>query len=436
MKNKVLSSFFRRFSEFNPSKILALGFLIYAAAGLILISLPFAQKQDVSVIDNLFNVVSAMSTTGLTTAAISDIYTVFGEIVLLCLIQLGGLGYMTLTSFIILSCGKKLTGERIKILSAEFRLPQNFEIKSFIKHIVIFTLCVETIGTLLLWLQFRQAGVDHSFYNAVFHAVSAFCTAGFSTFSDGLMQFRENVPVNLTISCLSYLGAIGFIIPSDIYRRLKKQSNEITFTSKVILIMTFLIITLGTGLFALIEKTGLLESFFQVVSASTTTGFNTIQFNNLSTAALMVLIAAMVIGASPSGTGGGLKTTTLSAMFGVISSVMQGHPENITFWGKSIPSHRVMTALATCSMYILFLVITIFALCLCDNHSFIELCFEAASALGTVGLSTGITAGLTSAAKIILIAAMYLGRLGALTLGIAFFYAPSNVVKGKSDLAV
>lgn len=430
--NKILSKIWK----FNPAKILAFGFLIYAIAGVILISLPIAQKHDICFIDNLFNVVSAMSTTGLSTASIPEIYTTFGELILLALIQLGGLGYMTLTSFIILSCGKKLGNERIKILSAEFPLPQNFDKKSFIKHIVIFTFIIEFIGTIILWIQFKQAGINHAFYNAFFHAISSFCTAGFSTFHDGLIQFKGNVSVNLTISILSYLGAIGFIIPSDIYRRLKKETNEITFTTKVILSMTFLIITIGTALFYFIEKTSLLEAFFQIVSASSTTGFNTIPLNNISTAALLVMIIAMVIGASPSGTGGGLKTTTLSAMLGVTSSVIHGNPENITFCGRTIPPHRVMTALATCSMYIIFLIITIFGLCLVDHHSFIELCFEATSALGTVGLSTGITSELTTAAKLILTVAMYLGRLGALTLGIAFFYAPENIVNKKSDLAV
>lgn len=423
-------------ANIKPFKVLALGFLTYVLIGTFLISLPFAQKIQVSLVDNLFNVVSAMSTTGLTTGSVSTMYTFFGQLVLLGLIQLGAIGYMTLTSFFILSRSDKLSTTRIRILSAEFTLPESFKIKQFVKHVVIFTLITELIGSLLLWQEFRTLGIHNCLWAGIFHAVSAFSTAGFSLFSTGLEGFRDNVLVNMTIATLCYMGAIGFIVPLDIYRRLKGESKEITFTSKVILTITALVSILGTFAYVVLEKTDVMMGFFQVMSASTTAGFNTVPIGLLSPSVLLVLIIAMIIGASPSGTGGGIKTTTVSVLIGIVSSVMRGHPEKITFLKRAIPFNRVFTAVAATVCYVSLLTFAVFLLCIFENHSFLELCFETASALGTVGLSMGITSTLTDIGKIILTITMFLGRLGPLTLGIAFFYTSnSRVVRAKSDLA-
>lgn len=420
----------------KPFKILALGFLTYVCIGLLLISLPIAQKVPVSCVDNLFNVVSAMSTTGLATGSVSSMYTFFGELVLLGLIQLGAIGYMTLTSFFILSRNDSLSPTRIKILSAEFTLPDTFKIKQFVKHVVIFTLIVELVGTLLLWLEFSALKLDDSLWSAIFHSVSAFSTAGFSLYSNGLESFKDNISINLIIGALCYTGAIGFIVPLDIYRRLTGESKEITFTSKVILSITTLVSILGTFAYIVLEKTDLIVGFFQIMSASTTAGFNTVPIGELSSAVLVVIMIAMIIGASPSGTGGGIKTTTVSALLGIVSSVMRGHPERITFLKRAIPFNRVFTAVAATVTYLSLLTFSVFLLCIVENHSFLELCFETASALGTVGLSMGITSTLTDIGKVILTATMFLGRLGPLTLGIAFFQTNNNrVISPKSDLA-
>lgn len=423
-------------SKIKPIKLLALGFLTYVIVGVSFISLPIAQKIPVSFVDNLFNVVSAMSTTGLATGAVSNMYTTFGELVLLCLIQLGAIGYMTLTSFFILSGSDRLSSTRIKILSAEFSLPDTFKIKQFVRHVIIFTLIVELIGAILLGLEFKALNLPTPFYSGVFHSVSAFSTAGFSLYSTGLEPFRDNIVVNFVIAALCYIGAIGFIVPLDIYRKIRGQSDEITFTSKVILTITALVAVLGTFGYFVLEKTDLMIGFFQVMSASTTAGFNTVPIGALSTSTLIILIIAMIIGASPSGTGGGIKTTTVSALIGVVSSVMRGHPEKITFLKRTIPFNRVFTAVAAAVSYISLLTFAVFLLCIIEKHTFMQLCFETASALGTVGLSMGITSTLSDVGKIILTIVMFLGRLGPLTFGIAFFHSDtSRVVRGKSDLA-
>lgn len=432
---KLINSLECKLSKFAPYQVIIFGFVTYILTGLLFISLPCAQKMHVSFVDNLFNIVSALSTTGLSTGNISQLYTPFGKLVLLTLIQLGAIGYMTITSFFILSSGNNLSSYRTKILSAEFTLPENFNIKEFIRNIIIYTFVIELIGTIFLSIEFHKLGITNHVWAGVFHAISAFSTAGFSIFSTGLEAFKNDISINIIIAFLCYSGAIGFIIPMDIYRKIIDKNHKITFTTKVILFITALVGILGTVLYLFNSDSNVLTAFFQVMSASTTAGFNTVNIGKLSTTSLAVLIAAMVIGASPSGTGGGIKSTSISVLLGIVGSVMRGQFKQITFLNKAIPLNRVFTAVASTTTYMFTLIIIVYLLTLTEHFSFMELCFEAASALGTVGLSMGITADLTNLGKIILSLAMFLGRVGPLSIGIAFFKSNSNIVACKSDLA-
>lgn len=432
---KLINSLECKLSKFAPYQVIIFGFVTYILTGLLFISLPCAQKIHVSFVDNLFNIVSALSTTGLSTGNISQLYTPFGKLVLLTLIHLGAIGYMTITSFFILSSGNNLSSYRTKILSAEFTLPENFNIKEFIRNIIIYTFVIELIGTIFLSIEFHKLGITNPVWAGVFHAISAFSTAGFSIFSTGLEAFKNDISINIIIAFLCYSGAIGFIIPMDIYRKIIDKNHKITFTTKVILFITALVGILGTVLYLFNSDSNVLTAFFQVMSASTTAGFNTVNIGKLSTTSLAVLIAAMVIGASPSGTGGGIKSTSISVLLGIVGSVMRGQFKQITFLNKAIPLNRVFTAVASTTTYMFTLIIIVYLLTLTEHFSFMELCFEAASALGTVGLSMGITADLTNLGKIILSLAMFLGRVGPLSIGIAFFKSNSNIVACKSDLA-
>lgn len=409
---KLINSLECKLSKFAPYQVIIFGFVTYILTGLLFISLPCAQKMHVSFVDNLFNIVSALSTTGLSTGNISQLYTSFGKLVLLTLIQLGAIGYMTITSFFILSSGNNLSSYRTKILSAEFTLPENFNIKEFIRNIIIYTFVIELIGTIFLSIEFHKLGITNPVWAGVFHAISAFSTAGFSIFSTGLEAFKNDISINIIIAFLCYSGAIGFIIPMDIYRKIIDKNHKITFTTKVILFITALVGILGTVLYLFNSDSNVLTAFFQVMSASTTAGFNTVNIGKLSTTSLAVLIAAMVIGASPSGTGGGIKSTSISVLLGIVGSVMRGQFKQITFLNKAIPLNRVFTAVASTTTYMFTLIIIVYLLTLTEHFSFMELCFEAASALGTVGLSMGITADLTNLGKIILSLAMFLGRVG------------------------
>lgn len=430
------SKFLDFLKSLNSYQLLSLGFLSYLLVGVFFISLPFAQKQNMGFIDNLFNIVSAMSTTGLTTASISEVYSVFGLIVLLILMQLGGLGYMTISSFVILSRFNTISPNRFKILSIEFPLPDNMQITGFIKHIMIYTILIETFGTLVLWWEFSKLGLDTPLWSAFFHSISAFATAGFSLYPNGLEGFKDNVTVNAIISFLCYAGAIGFIVPLDIFRRITKQTTQITFTTKVILSITFSILAVATIFTYFTSNENLLVSFFQIMTASTTAGFNTVAIGSLPSCVLLMIMFVMVIGASPSGTGGGIKTTSISVLLGIIFSVLSGEKEKISFMGNTIPYNRVFTAVATTIVYLLFLFLVILLLSITETFSFLQLAFEASSALGTVGLSTGITGDLSPLGKLIITCAMFGGRVGLLALVLSVFVRKSKPNLRNHDLAV
>lgn len=420
-----------------------MGFFSYVVIGMGLLVLPVAQKVRVSPVDNLFTVVSAMSTTGLTTVSVADSYTFFGQFVVLILMQLGGLGYMTITSFIILSRKGALSGMRHGILSTQFALPQGFWLSQFVRNIVVFTLLIEAAGAVLLYIWFAKADVAAPVWSAIFHSVSAFATAGFSLNNNSLEGFRDNVPVNAVIGTLCYLGAIGFIVLQDAYLACTRKGYRITFTSKTILLITALVLVLSVPVLIFFEPETvhlpwperICVSVFQIMTASSTAGFNTIPIGTLSAASLTVIIVCMVIGASPSGTGGGIKTTSFSALLSILISILCGRTEEVTFFRRTIPMHRLMNAVAAVTLYVIMLWIGIFLLALTERQDYLKLVFEAASALGTVGLSMGVTGALTVAGKLVIIVLMFLGRVGPLTLGMAFFYTSgADVVRRDEDL--
>ncbi len=431
-------------TRLKPAQLLTLGFLSYVVLGVLLLSLTWATSRPVSTLDNLFVVTSAVSTTGLSTVSVAGSYSFFGQFVLLCLFQLGGIGYMTISSFVLLARGRTLSSYRVGVLQAEFALPEELDIKSFIRQVVLFTVIIEFVGTIVLYREFQMAGVESPAWSALFHCVSAFATAGFSLNDDSLEGFRGNYVVCATIGILCYLGAIGFIVIQDAWRAARSREIRITFTSKVILAMTALILIVGTPLLYFTD--GSLQgvppgerfviSAFQIMTASSTAGFNTVPILQLSAASLALIMMAMVIGASPSGTGGGIKTTTLSSLLAVLLSALTGR-QRVTFWNHEIPLIRIFTATASATMYLICLAVGAFVMCLVDRHEFLPIVFEAASALGTVGLSLGITGDLTDAGKLLITLLMFLGRVGPLTIGMAFMHRRYTVEpRGRADLAV
>jgi len=437
---------FRKFLEsVEPARMVALGYLSYAVAGWLLLALPIAHSATrVPALDALFTSTSALSTTGLVTVSTGHDYNLFGQFIILVLIELGGIGYMTFGSFVVLSHSDTLSERRRQIGVTVFSMPREFRIDKFIRSVVVFTVITETVGAIALFLAFSHSGIPNPLWSSIFHSVSAFCTAGFSVYDNSFEQLSGNFWVNLILSIESYLGAMGFIVFVDVWRRLIGKTQYVTLTSRIILVTTAGVSLVAVILFFLGEPSirtlpleeRLMASCFQVMTSVTTVGFNTIPIGKLSQASLFLIIMLMIIGASPSGTGGGLKTTTFSAICGVIWSSLKGR-NKVMFWGKVIPEERVWVAISTLGFYVGSLIIGCYLLSLTESAAFESLLFECASALGTVGLSTGITAQLTPVGKVIITVLMFVGRVGPLAFGVALFL-PSGKrdEKETDDLAV
>ena len=429
----------------HPVRLVALGYLSYVILGWLVLSMPFFHVADaVSALDALFTSTSAVSTTGLATVSTGHDYNVAGQVVILVLIQLGGIGYMTFGSFVVLSRSSVLSERRQQIGRTVFSMPEEFRIDKFIRSVIVFTAVAEAVGACALFVAFSRAGIDDPAWSAVFHSVSAFCTAGFGLHDDSFERLRGNVPVNVILGALSYLGAIGFIVCVDGWRYVIGKTARLTLTSRIILVATAWLSLGAIALFFVAEPSiralppyeRLAAACFQVMTAVTTVGFNTIPIGGLSQASLFLIIFLMIIGASPAGTGGGLKTTTFSAIVGVIRSTILGRGK-VTFWGKEIPEERVRVAVASLGFYTSALIFGCYLLALTESAPFEQLLFETVSALGTVGLSTGITAQLTPIGKLILVGLMFIGRLGPLAFGIALFFpSGSPDDRRREDLAI
>ncbi|MDD4141917.1 MAG: potassium transporter TrkG [Bacteroidales bacterium] len=446
VKNSYIKILSFGFHSELPQRNLVYGYAIYILIGLMLLCLPFSQKQAVSILDNLFIITSAVSTTGLVSVDIGSTYSVLGQIIILFFIQIGGIGYMTFGSYLLYNMTHHFNRIKEKTLNTTFSVPMSLDISEIVKNVVRFTFFIEAAGALLLFIIFKILHIDNALWSAIFHSVSSFCTAGFGLYSDSLMKFDTNIWVNIVIAALSYAGAMGFIFITDIWNKIRRPSYHITFTSKNIIVITTSITIIGSiVLFFQLDKTlysnvgdRAMISIFQTMSAMTTVGFNTIDLGQATLICQFVLIMAMFIGASPSGTGGGVKSTTISAVFAFLSSKLSDK-RDITICHKRLPTFRVDSALTTFISYQIILFFSVCLLLLTESLPLDSLIFEATSALGTVGLSTGITSSLSSMGKIIIILLMYIGRLGVFVFGSFMLTRMKNTSKDISlqdDLAV
>ncbi|NNM43661.1 MAG: potassium transporter KtrB [Chlamydiae bacterium] len=425
-------------SKIHPAKAMLLGYFIYALLGWFVLMMPICHVEHVSHTDNLFTAISALSTTGLSTVNLVKDYSVVGQVVMLVLIQIGGIGFMTFNTFVVLATLHKISHLRKKVASTEVSLPKDFVISEFISHVIIYTLACELIGAVILSLIFMDYGIENPIWNGVFHSIAAFCTAGFSLFPDNLVSFKYDLGINLTISFLSILGALGFIVWMDFYKKFTGKTKHLRFITKVILGATFCFISIGTLLFFLSEEPftqgsiydKVIISFFQVVTASTTTGFNTVDIGILQPAVIVLLFILMAFGAAPAGTGGGLKNTTFVTLIGLVKSSLTGQ-NIVTFWGRQIPPKRVQLATTIFSYYAFTLTFFIFLLVTVEDKPFLPLLFEAASAIGTVGLTMDVTPNLTELGKILISILMFMGKMSILTFGIALVSQTNEKIAPK-----
>jgi trk system potassium uptake protein TrkH len=437
----------------RPVISLVLGFLITILIGTALLNLPWATHRGISFIDALFTATSATCVTGLIVRDTGYDFTLFGQIVILFLIQLGGLGIITGAALVFLLFGKRIgirVGAGFKTILEEEYIS---EVRTTIKFIIKSTFLLEAIGAILLFFWWRGIFPDFSqaAFSSIFHSIAAFCNAGFSLFRNNLENFTSDVSVNIVISSLIILGGIGFLVLEDFYKNLTSffknfavhikptihthQRIKLTLHSKIVLISTVLLILFGAILFYLFEKGNLsylsqkelvLSSFFQSITARTA-GFNTVNIGSLTSPTLLLLIFLMFIGAAPGGTGGGIKVVSLALIFLSIVSFFK-RKEEIVIFGRTIPKIKFRAVFILVSVYLSFCLVIFLLLLYTERVNFEKILFEVFSAMGTVGLSTGITSHLTSIGKILIIIAMFTGRLLPLSIAIL---ASRELVKPK-----
>ena len=430
------------YSTLNPHRLLLLGFIFVIFAGAFLLSLPTASTSgnSQSFIDALFVATSAISTTGLTVVDLGSFYSLFGQIVILVLIQIGGLGYMIFVVTIVLQLGGKLSLGGKLILEESMSSPPYEEVSHFSKVIIFITFLFEFLGAAVLSLYWmREFPVKHAIYLGIFHSVSAFCTAGFSLFPDNLSAYRDSIVINVIIGILCIVGSVGFFVIYDVYHMMSRKKREdeppkrLLIHTKLVLIMLPILIITGALLICLSEwntplpsfKDRFLTSTFQAISASTTTGFNTLDTGTVKTLGLATMVMLMYIGASPGGTGGGVKTTTFGLLISSIISVISMKDELILF-NRRISPRTKDKAFAICTIAVLLIALDVLILSVTEKASFMEIVFEVVSAFGTVGLSTGVTPALSVTGKLVLVITMLIGRVGPLAIGFS--------IRGKCKL--
>ncbi|MBQ3698218.1 MAG: ATPase [Spirochaetales bacterium] len=401
----------------RPGTVLVIGFLSIIIIGSLLLYLPLSRKEGAGTyLDCLFVSVSSVCVTGLTTVDIADTFTVFGRVVVAVLIQLGGLGFASFALFIIALLGRNISFSSISLAKEAMNYDSGKGIIGMVFSVLRYAFCIELVGAVMLFFPYyRMTGsIIRSIGMGLFHSVSAFNNAGFDLNGDfsSLSVFHGNVYVNIVVALLILLGGMGFIVMKDIIHQ--RKWGKFSFHTKIVLFMTFVLVSIGT-LFIMAGGTSPLDAFFHAVSARTA-GFSTIPMESLSNSSSLVMIFLMFIGANPGSTGGGVKTTTVFVIFIAMASVVTGKKPDA--FKRRIPQDSITKALTVFVMAIIVILIATFSIMLIegDKYSTLDVLFEVVSAAATVGLSRSLTPLLSIGSQMIIMAVMFLGRLGPLTI--------------------
>ncbi len=422
----------------RPAQLMVVGFFFAICVGAVLLALPAASApgRSTSLLDAFFTSTSAVCVTGLIVHDTATHFSTFGQVVILLLIQLGGLGIMTFSVFLVILMGRRVGIEQRIVMRDVLDRDELSGAVRTISFIVKMTILFELIGAILLsifWYQ-RFDSLLTCAYHGVFHAISAFCNAGFSTFSDNLEGFASDTATNVIISLLIILGGLGFMAVRDLVDSVRgrlpgsfRSRPRLRIQTVIVLAVSLILIVVGSlGLFVFEDgfsavgshpTTAILQSIFQSVSTRTA-GFNTCDFSVLSPATLFLMILLMFIGASPGSTGGGVKTTTFAVLW---STMMNGFSrnKNVQILKRTIPVETTQKAITLLLFYAGSISVCVMILLAVEQFAFGDVLFEAVSAVATVGLSTGITPELSAVGRIVIIVLMFLGRLGPLTIGYA-----------------
>ncbi|MBL7966536.1 MAG: ATPase [Prolixibacteraceae bacterium] len=431
----------------NPAQLFMVSFAFIIFAGAMLLMMPMSTTSPISFTDALFTSTSAVCVTGLTVVDTATRYTFLGKFIIMALIQIGGIGVMTITSFFGIFFKEK-SSLREQSMLRDYLSEDSFDaiIKSLMK-VVLITLLIEAIGAAMIFLSLEKNALGSASDNlkfSIFHAVSAFCNAGFSTLTDNLYdaRIRTNYSVHVWIANLIVLGGIGFPVLLNLYQYCRSQVrwlaeyfrtrksyvhrvNMITLNSKIVMFATFLLIVFGTLAYFYLEqehtqqgmdfKARLAMSYFQSITPRTA-GFNNFAMSMLSTPAVLITIFLMWIGASPVSTGGGIKTSTFAIAILNAFRIMKGK-NHIEVHRYEIHEYSVNKAFAIITLSIFTIVFGAFGIYIFDaDKGMLKIIFECFSAFGTVGLSLDLTPKLSDPSKYILILLMYIGRMGSITL--------------------
>ncbi len=419
------------FKDQSPLRIIAFGFLAMIILGSVLLILPISIKNGVtfSYIDSLFTATSAVCVTGLATVDPGSTFTVFGQVVLALLIQIGGLGVSTLGAGIILAMGMKIDLKGRDLLKESMNSSNGGEIVKLLKSALFITIGVELCGAVLGFIVFiGDNPLPRALGLSAFHAISSFNNAGFDIFGMGssLEPYSDNILLNVTTMMLIIVGGIGFLVIRDVWKH-KFKVRKYSMHTKVVLSMTATLIAVGTLLLMITDDVTFLEALFTSVSTRTA-GFATHRIGDFSNAGLLVMIALMIIGASPGSTGGGIKTTTAFVLFkGVLGSATNKSEKAFRY---AIPRDAFKKAAVIFVMAIMIICASTFTVSILEPHlALSDVLYEMASAYATVGLSTGITASLSTASKIVTIILMYIGRLGPLTIASLWYFSRGERIR-------
>jgi trk system potassium uptake protein TrkH len=427
----------KAFRKMHPGTIVLSSYLVTICAGTFLLLLPASTVSGtISFIDAIFTATSAVCVTGLIVVDTGSYFTLFGQHIILALIQLGGLGVMTISVTIFLMIGKQVSFKQRMAMQDLFAHTPREDINQLVKSILWFTVIAELSGIALLTVHWtKEYPLTKALHMGVFHSVSAFCNAGFSLFANSFMDYTGDVFLNVVICTLIIFGGIGFPVVYDIYHTVFRSQGKrvrLSVQTKTVLITTGILILAGTAVFWSVEQNAsmqgysflgrFLTSLFQSITCRTA-GFNTINIATLGNATLAFMIFLMYVGASPGSCGGGIKTTTL-AVLGKFAWSRMRNKIRVNMFKKSIPKDTVAKSASLVLISMTIITAAIFFLLLStpnhpssgEHHSqFISYLFEVVSAFGTVGLSMGATTQISCLGKLLIITIMLIGRVGVLT---------------------
>ena len=419
----------------NPPIFVLYSFMLAIFIGTLLLLLPRAtvEGEHTSLLDALFTSTSATCVTGLIVKNTGTHFTLLGKSIILLLIQIGGLGIMTVSSAFAMILGQKLTASSENLIQNVVGESNKVDMLSLLKNIILVTIIFEIIGALLLYSTFKKLTINGELlsnfeviYYSIFHSISAFCNAGFSLFEDSFIGFKSNFNINFVITFLIIFGGIGFPVLVDIKRNFmeKFRFSRFSLHTKIVLCGTAFLLILGfvsyfiseynctMKNFSLIDR--IYSSYFQSVTTRTA-GFNTIDTSALSKPSVFTSVLFMFIGASPGSTGGGIKTTAFVILVVAVIAMLRGS-RDVNIFKRKVSESIINKVMVLITISLTLLSVMIFLLLLIEPFPFEQTVFEAFSAFGTVGLSMGITPFLSSLGKVIIIILMYFGRVGPLTL--------------------